>query len=165
MSGSSFPVSATSPIASEPLSTPSETTPGRGSHASPGRFVSWHRRCRWALLLLLLAIGMVWDLTRPPLQQLGARVALAGIHLYRHTAGPLISAGGVHCRFTPTCSAYAETCLRRFGLLEGSWLAIRRIVRCGPWTPAGTHDPPPSDDPPHEYRSSRSSSRHQPQAR
>jgi putative component of membrane protein insertase Oxa1/YidC/SpoIIIJ protein YidD len=49
---------------------------------------------------------------------------------------------GVGCRFTPTCSRYAEGAVRRDGALVGTARAVWRIARCGPWTPAGTHDPP-----------------------
>ena len=37
------------------------------------------------------------------------------------------------CRFDPTCSAYALTALERHGALKGSWLTVRRILRCHPW--------------------------------
>jgi putative membrane protein insertion efficiency factor len=49
---------------------------------------------------------------------------------------------GARCRFEPSCSHYADAVIARHGALEGSWLTIRRIARCGPWTPAGTIDPP-----------------------
>jgi putative membrane protein insertion efficiency factor len=49
---------------------------------------------------------------------------------------------GVNCRFKPTCSHYAEGAIRKYGALSGTGRAAWRIVRCGPWTPQGTIDPP-----------------------
>jgi putative membrane protein insertion efficiency factor len=46
------------------------------------------------------------------------------------------------CRFYPSCSAYALTALERFGLLGGSWLAARRLLRCHPWNPGGVDHVP-----------------------
>lgn len=46
------------------------------------------------------------------------------------------------CRFNPTCSTYALEALKKYGLLKGGRLAIRRIMRCHPWGGSG-YDPVP----------------------
>ena len=46
------------------------------------------------------------------------------------------------CRFYPSCSAYAVTALERFGIVRGSWLTIRRLLRCHPWNPGGVDEVP-----------------------
>jgi putative membrane protein insertion efficiency factor len=72
----------------------------------------------------------------------GAAVAVAAIHVYQHTMAPLLERAGVRCRFTPTCSHYAEAVIARDGLLRGGLATARRILRCTPLTPMGTHDEP-----------------------
>lgn len=66
-------------------------------------------------------------------------LAILLIRLYQWTLSPLL---GQNCRFHPSCSHYALEAIGRFGLLRGSWLAIRRIGRCHPWNPGG-FDPVP----------------------
>jgi putative membrane protein insertion efficiency factor len=83
------------------------------------------------------------DLRRPPADQWSTRASLGAIHLYQATLSPLYARAGVQCRFTPTCSHYGEAVIRRFGAAKGGWLAVKRVLRCGPWTPLGTADPPP----------------------
>ncbi len=75
---------------------------------------------------------------------LPARVALALVTFYRRfLSRPLhLVVPGSGCRFTPTCSAYAMTCLGRFGLMKGGWLSLRRICRCHPWGGCGPDEPP-----------------------
>jgi uncharacterized protein len=69
-------------------------------------------------------------------------LTLGGIHAYQRHLSPLASAAGYRCRFTPTCSRYAEAVIARDGVVKGGWRAVKRIARCGPWTPAGTRDVP-----------------------
>jgi putative membrane protein insertion efficiency factor len=68
------------------------------------------------------------------------RAALIGlVRLYRALVSPLLPPA---CRFYPSCSAYAETALRRHGAARGSWLTLRRLARCHPLHPGGI-DPVP----------------------
>jgi putative membrane protein insertion efficiency factor len=92
-----------------------------------------------------VAIGLlVADASRAPADQLSARAAVSAIHLYQSTLSPLYERVGIRCRFTPTCSHYGEACVRQFGVARGGWLAMKRVLRCGPWTAAGTADPVPA---------------------
>ncbi len=65
--------------------------------------------------------------------------ALGLIWLYRKIVSPWMLPC---CRFTPTCSEYAQTAIRRHGLLAGGLLATWRILRCNPFCRAG-NDPVP----------------------
>lgn len=71
-----------------------------------------------------------------------ASIAITGIHLYQHTLSPMAAHVGLRCRFTPTCSRYAEAVIARDGVVRGGWKAAKRIARCNPLTPMGTVDPP-----------------------
>jgi putative membrane protein insertion efficiency factor len=72
----------------------------------------------------------------------GARVLTVVITGYRRFISPLL---GPHCRFAPSCSAYALEAIREHGALRGSWLAARRIARCHPFNPGGFDPVPPAD--------------------
>ena len=67
------------------------------------------------------------------------QVLLGLIQFYRYAISPVL---GQRCRFHPSCSAYAAEALTRHGPLRGSWLAIKRVLRCHPFHPGG-HDPVP----------------------
>ncbi|MCP4599742.1 MAG: membrane protein insertion efficiency factor YidD [Proteobacteria bacterium] len=69
-------------------------------------------------------------------------IVLILIRFYRFMISPLL---GPSCRFSPTCSTYAATCIERFGAGRGSLLAFRRLLKCHPLGPSG-YDPPPSRD-------------------
>jgi uncharacterized protein len=83
------------------------------------------------------------DLRQPPAEQWSSRAAVSAIHVYQATLSQWYARLGVQCRFTPSCSHYGEECIRRFGAVRGGWMAMKRVLRCGPWTPLGTVDPPP----------------------
>ena len=58
---------------------------------------------------------------------------------YRLVFSPWVGHG---CRFQPTCSAYAREALERHGAFRGSWLTVRRILRCHPWGGSGIDNVP-----------------------
>ena len=60
---------------------------------------------------------------------------------WKQAISPLL---GPRCRFQPTCSAYAEEAVERYGNLRGGWLALKRILRCHPWGGCG-YDPVPDE--------------------
>ncbi|MEJ2218467.1 MAG: membrane protein insertion efficiency factor YidD [Gemmatimonadota bacterium] len=64
---------------------------------------------------------------------------LAIIRFYRRGISPLTPPS---CRFTPTCSAYAEEAIGRYGAMRGGWMALRRLLKCHPFGPSG-YDPVP----------------------
>ncbi|HEB66695.1 MAG TPA: membrane protein insertion efficiency factor YidD [Gammaproteobacteria bacterium] len=70
-------------------------------------------------------------------------ILIAFIKAYRYLLSPFL---GNNCRFHPTCSEYAETAIRRFGPLRGTWLGIRRLGRCHPWHEGGIDPVPEKND-------------------
>lgn len=56
------------------------------------------------------------------------------VYAYRSLVSPLFPAS---CKFHPTCSQYALDALRKYGLVKGSYLAARRLLRCHPWSHGG----------------------------
>lgn len=66
-----------------------------------------------------------------------SRLLMFCIHLYRRLLSPVLPPS---CRFHPTCSAYALEAIRRYGAFKGSFLSLRRVLKCHPWHPGG-YDP------------------------
>ena len=68
------------------------------------------------------------------------RAALCVLRGYKILLSPYFTGS---CRFLPSCSEYAAIAIDRHGVVRGTWLAARRLVRCHPLC-AGGHDPVPS---------------------
>ena len=65
-------------------------------------------------------------------------VLVAPIRLYQRMVSPLM---GRHCKYHPTCSAYAVEAIREFGVARGVVLAGWRLLRCNPWSHGGVDYP------------------------
>ena len=61
-------------------------------------------------------------------------IAVAPLRLYQRAISPAIPR---RCKYHPTCSEYAVTAVRRYGILRGLVLAGWRVLRCNPWSHGG----------------------------
>lgn len=68
-----------------------------------------------------------------------SKIALLLIRAYQRWVSPLTPPS---CIYTPSCSQYGYEAIRRYGVLRGGWLTVKRIGRCHPWA-QGRHDPVP----------------------
>lgn len=71
-----------------------------------------------------------------------AAVLVRLIGAYQRWISPFL---GNRCRFHPSCSTYAKTAIEVHGAARGSWLALRRLLKCQPFHPGGfDYVPPPT---------------------
>ena len=61
------------------------------------------------------------------------------IVLYQRVLSPMTPAT---CRYYPSCSTYALVAIRTHGPVKGTWLAVRRLLRCHPWSSGGVDHVP-----------------------
>lgn len=61
-------------------------------------------------------------------------IALVLIKGYKTFISPLL---GNHCRFYPSCSAYTSEAIKKYGLLKGTYLGVKRLLKCHPFHPGG----------------------------
>jgi putative membrane protein insertion efficiency factor len=66
-------------------------------------------------------------------------ILMACIRFYQMTISKMLPPT---CRFEPSCSHYGYEAIARYGAIRGSWLTIKRLVRCQPFNPGG-YDPVP----------------------
>ena len=64
----------------------------------------------------------------------GTYILVKLITLYKYLVSPLI---GHSCRYFPTCSEYSIEALKQFGLIKGTFMSIKRILSCHPWSKGG----------------------------
>lgn len=74
------------------------------------------------------------------LRLLAVAPLLALVWLYRTLISPVLPPA---CRYYPSCAAYAQEALIAHGPLRGSWLSLRRLLRCHPWCVGGPDPVPP----------------------
>jgi putative membrane protein insertion efficiency factor len=73
-------------------------------------------------------------------QSVGVKVALAALRIYKGYLSVLFAGS---CRFEPTCSVYAYEAIERFGVTRGSWMGLKRLLRCHPLSRKFGYDPVP----------------------
>ncbi|GAA1873410.1 hypothetical protein GCM10009836_63020 [Pseudonocardia ailaonensis] len=71
---------------------------------------------------------------------LPARALIGAVRFYQRFISPALPPT---CRFYPSCSAYALEAVQVHGAAKGTWLAVRRLLRCHPWHPGGVDPVPP----------------------
>jgi putative membrane protein insertion efficiency factor len=73
-------------------------------------------------------------------QSIGVKAALAALRIYKVYLSVLFAGS---CRFEPTCSRYTYEAIERFGVLRGSWMGLKRLLRCQPLSRKFGYDPVP----------------------
>lgn len=84
------------------------------------------------------------------LRRVPALLLMLLVRAYQLVLSPLL---GPSCRFYPSCSAYGLESLRVHGALRGTWLTVRRLLRCHPWNPGGVDEVPPPRAPGRQHGS------------
>ena len=87
------------------------------------------------------------------MQSLAVKAALAALRIYKVYLSFLFAGS---CRFEPTCSMYAYEAIERFGVLRGTWLGVKRLLRCQPLSRKFGCDPVPEKTVADDFKSSRS---------
>ncbi len=76
------------------------------------------------------------------------RILITLIKAYQYLVSPYLAPS---CRYTPSCSCYAQESLQAHGVFKGGWLAIKRVLRCHPWHEGG-YDPVPGTEVCHRHQ-------------
>jgi putative membrane protein insertion efficiency factor len=73
-------------------------------------------------------------------QSVTVKAALAALRIYKVYLSVLFAGS---CRFEPTCSMYMYEAIERFGVMRGSWMGLKRLLRCQPLSRKFGYDPVP----------------------
>ena len=68
------------------------------------------------------------------------KILLFLLKIYKKYISPLFVAAGVRCKYYPTCSEYMSQAIKKYGALKGSFLGLKRLMRCNPFSKGG-YDP------------------------
>lgn len=78
----------------------------------------------------------------PSTQSAAVKAALAALRIYKVYLSILFAGS---CRFEPTCSRYTYEAIERFGVMRGSWMGLKRLLRCHPLSRKFGYDPVPEN--------------------
>lgn len=109
------------------------------------RSVEMSKKLKLALLaaVLVVGLGLAWDVSCQPHNQLTARAYIGCVRVYQGVGRPLLE-GRIACRYRPTCSDYSIEAVRRFGTLRGLAMTYKRLRSCTNSVPMGTIDKVPT---------------------
>lgn len=68
------------------------------------------------------------------------KILIIIIKVYKKTLSPIFVSFGIKCKYYPTCSEYTRQAIEKYGALKGSFLGIKRILKCNPFSKGG-YDP------------------------
>ena len=68
------------------------------------------------------------------------RILLILIKIYQKYFSPIFHHWGIHCKYTPTCSEYSKQAILKYGVIKGSFLTLKRFLKCNPFSRGG-YDP------------------------
>lgn len=68
------------------------------------------------------------------------KIGVKLIEFYQKNISPLFYSKGIRCRYYPTCSEYTKQAIEKYGLIKGTFIGLKRILRCNPFSKGG-YDP------------------------
>ena len=68
------------------------------------------------------------------------KIMIELIKLYKKFISPIFQYRGVHCKYYPTCSEYTKQAIEKYGPVKGSFIGLKRIIKCNPFSKGG-YDP------------------------
>ncbi|MFA6923203.1 MAG: membrane protein insertion efficiency factor YidD [Bacteroidales bacterium] len=73
------------------------------------------------------------------MKKIPSEIAILLLKFYKYAISPYLMPA---CRYTPTCSEYGMEALKKYGILKGGYLTLKRFLSCNPWGGSG-YDPIP----------------------
>ena len=69
-----------------------------------------------------------------------SKILIFLINFYKKHISLLLKKNGIECKYYPTCSEYSLEAIKKYGALKGTFLSIKRILKCNPFSKGG-YDP------------------------
>ena len=68
------------------------------------------------------------------------KILLCFIKLYKRFVSQMFKSLGIECKYYPSCSEYTKLAIEKYGCIKGTFLGIKRIIKCNPFSKGG-YDP------------------------